>query len=64
MLMIMNAVVAPMFMIVAFETARVSMFVRMDMLMSVAMGSPRAVGMRVGVLVLMFMGAFHGASSS
>ncbi len=36
----------------------------MDMPMPVAMSSPRAVGMRVDVLVLMFVGAFHGASST
>ena len=54
MLMIMNAVVALMFMIVSFYTASVSMFVRMPVLVLVAMGS-RAVSMRVGVLVLMFV---------
>ena len=41
-----------------------SMIVSMDMPMPVAMGRPSAVGMRVGVLVLMVVGAFHGASST
>jgi len=40
------------------------MIVSMDMPMPVAMGRPRTVGMRVGVLVQMFVGAFHGASST
>ena len=55
MLMIMNAVVAVMFMIMSFYAASVSMFMRMDMLVPMAVGSPRAVGMRVDVLALMFV---------
>jgi hypothetical protein len=55
MLMVMNAVVAVMFMIMSFYTASVNMFVRMDMPVPMTMGSPRAVGMRMGVLVLMFV---------
>ena len=34
------------------------------MLVPVAMGGPRAVGMRMDMLVLMFVGAFHGASNT
>ena len=54
MLMIMNAVVAVMFMVMFFYTASVRMLVRMPVPVLVAMGS-RAVGMRVSVLVLMFV---------
>ena len=61
MLMIMNAMVAVVFVVVTLQTAGVGMFVRMGMLVPMAVGS-LAVRMRVFVLVLMFVGAVHGTS--
>jgi len=63
MLMIMNAMVAVVFVVVTLQTASVGMFVRMGMLVPMAVGS-LAMRMRVIVLVLMFVGAVHGASST
>jgi|GEM_PF-1502884 len=63
MLMIMNAMVAVVFVVVTLQTASVGMFVRMGMLVPMAVGS-LAMRMRVIVLVLMFVGAVHGTSSA
>jgi hypothetical protein len=61
--MIMNAMVAVVFVVVTLQTASVGMFVRMGMLVPMAVGS-LAMRMRVIVLVLMFVGAVHGTSSA
>ena len=61
MLMIMNAMVAVVFVVVTLQTASVGMFVRMGMLVPMAVGS-LAMRMRVFVLVLMFVGAVHSTS--
>jgi len=61
--MIMNAMVAVVFVVVTLQTASVGMFVRMGMLVPMAVGS-LAMRMRVFVLVLMFVGAVHGTSSA
>ena len=53
--MVMTAVLALMVMIVAFHIANMSMFVRMDMSVVVAVSFLRAVRMLVGVVVLMFV---------
>ena len=61
MRMIMNAMVAVMFVVVTLQAASVGMFVRMGMFVPMAVGS-LAMGMRVDVLVLMFVGAVHDTS--
>ena len=55
MRMVMTAMLALMVMIVCFHIANMSMFVRMNMSVFVAVSVLRAVGMLVGVLVLMFV---------
>ena len=55
MLMVMDTMVAMMVMIVCFYIASVSMFVRVDMVVLMAMSVLGTMVMLVGMLVLMFV---------